>query len=130
MTKGIAIRSIFPPNEDGHVEAVRYGIGSSFWKIPVVPMVYCKSVFIRILKFLKQLIFHPVNWIGMYFTKNHSQKTVILLFMQHLDSTINFKRGWFNLRSNVSSGLNLHLLYPWQKLLPMKLQKQLMEMLL
>ena len=47
---------------------------------------------------------HPVNWIGVYFTKNYAEKTVILLFMQHLDSTINFKRGWFNLRSKVSEG--------------------------
>ncbi len=104
MTKGIAIGSIFPPNEDGHVEAVRYGVGSSFWKIPIVPMVYGKNIFIRIIKLLKQLLFHPLSWIGMYFTKNYSQKTIILLFMQHLDSTINFKRGWFNLRTNVSSG--------------------------
>ena len=40
LSKGIAIGSIFPPNNDGHVEAVRYGAGSSFWKIPTIPMVY------------------------------------------------------------------------------------------
>jgi len=104
LSKGIAIGSIFPPNADGHVEAVRYGEGSSFWKIPIIPMVYGKNVFVRIIKLLKELLFHPRNWIGMYFTKNYSQKTVILLFMQHLDSTINFKRGWFNLSSGVSKG--------------------------
>jgi len=104
LSKGIAIGSIFPPNSDGHVEAVRYGVGSSFWKLPIIPMVFGRNIFIRIFKLVKELLFHPIKWIGMYFTKNYAQKTVILLFMQHLDSTINFKRGWFNLRSNVSSG--------------------------
>ncbi len=104
LSKGIAIGSIFPPNSDGHVEAVRYGAGSSFWKLLTIPMVYGKNVFVRILKLLKELVFHPMNWIGMYFTKNYSQKTVILLFMQHLDSTIDFKRGWFRLKSSVSKG--------------------------
>ncbi len=105
MSKGVAIGSIFPPNSDGHVEAVRYGKGSGFWKIPIMPMVYGKNMFIRIFNLLKELILHPINWIGMYFTKNYAQKTVILLFMQHLDSTIKFKRGRFNLRSKVTSGL-------------------------
>ena len=104
LSKGIAIGSIFPPNNDGHVEAVRYGKGSNFWKIPTIPMVYGKNVFIRIGKLIKDLVFHPLDWIGMYFKKDYANKTVILLFMQHLDSTISFKRGWFNLRSKVSEG--------------------------
>jgi cholesterol oxidase len=102
LSMGLAIGSIFPPNEDGHVEAVRYGKGSSFWKIPIVPMVFGKNVLIRCLKLLKELIFRPWDWIGMYFKKEYSKNTVILLFMQHLDSTIHITRGWFNLRSKVS----------------------------
>lgn len=105
LSKGVAIGSIFPPNEHGHVEAVRYGKGSSIWKIPIIPMVFGKNIFIRIFKLSKELILHPIDWIGMYFTKNYAERTVILLFMQHLDSTINFKRGWFNLKSKVSTGL-------------------------
>lgn len=104
LSKGVAIGSIFPPDEHGHVEAVRYGSGSSIWKIPIVPMVYGENVFIRIFNLFKELIFHPIDWIGMYFTKNYAEKTVILLFMQHLDSTIKMQRGWFNLSSKVSSG--------------------------
>lgn len=105
LSKGVAIGSIFPPDEHGHVEAVRYGEGSSIWKIPIVPMVYGSNVLIRVLKLFKKLIFHPMSWLGMYFTKNYAQKTVILLFMQHLDSTIKLKRGWFNLSSKLSSGI-------------------------
>jgi len=104
LSKGVAIGSIFPPDKHGHVEAVRYGEGSSIWKIPIMPMVFGKNIVIRILQLFKELILHPVDWIGMYFTKNYAKKTVILLFMQHLDSTIKLKRGWFNLSSKVSEG--------------------------
>ena len=104
LSKGLAIGSIFPPNKDGHVEAVRYGKGSGFWKIPTIPMVYGKNAFIRIGRLIKELLFHPLDWIGMYFKRDYANKTVILLFMQHLDSTISFKRGWFGLRSIVSEG--------------------------
>ena len=105
LSKGLAIGSIFPPNKDSHVEAVRYGKGSDFWKIPTIPMVYGRNIFIRILKLIKELILHPLDWIGMYFKKDYANKTMILLFMQHLDSTISFKRGWFNLTSKVSAGV-------------------------
>ncbi|MEN8186148.1 MAG: GMC family oxidoreductase [Bacteroidota bacterium] len=104
LSKGVAIGSIFPPDKYGHVEAVRYGEGSSFWKIGIIPMVFGSNIFIRILKLLKELILHPINWLGTYFIRDYSQKTVILLFMQHLDSTIKLRRGWFNLNSKISSG--------------------------
>ena len=104
LSKGVAIGSIFPPDEHGHVEAVRYGAGSNFWKIPVIPMVYGKNVFIRIFKLLKFLITHPWKWIGNYFIKDYAKRTVILLFMQHLDSTIKLKRGWFNLTTRLTDG--------------------------
>jgi cholesterol oxidase len=55
LSKGVAIGSIFPPDENGHVEAVRYGAGSNFWKIPVIPMVFGKNVLVRIGKLLKIL---------------------------------------------------------------------------
>lgn len=117
MSKGIAIGSIFPPNEDGHIEAVRYGEGSGFWKIPMLPMVYGSTVFIRLGKIIKEFIFHPLDWIGIYFKKDYAKRTVILLFMQHLDSTIKFKRGLFNLKSTVSTGLKPTPFIPMAKVL-------------
>ncbi len=105
MSKGIAIGSIFPPSKDSHVEAVRYGAGSNFWKIPIIPMVYGRNVLSRIFKLIKEFVLYPLDWLGLYFKKDFAKRTVILLFMQHLDSTIKFKRGWFNLISTVSTGV-------------------------
>ncbi len=125
MSKGIAIGSIFPPNEDGHIEAVRYGPGSNFWKLPIVPMVFGKTVFHRIFKMFKGLILHPIDWLGIYFKKDFAKQTVILLFMQHLDSTIKLKRGFFNLKSKVTTGSKPTPFIPMAKILADKVADEI-----
>ncbi len=125
LSKGIAIGSIFSPDEDGHVEAVRYGEGSNFWKILIIPMVFGKNVFVRIFQLLKELILHPTVWLGNYFRKDYAKRTVILLFMQHLDSTIKLKRGWFNLSSKLSSGAKPTPFIPMAKTLADKVAKEI-----
>ncbi len=104
FSRGIAIGSIFPPDENGHVEPVRYGEGSGFWKIFGAPMIFGNTFGNRAGQLLKYLFTHPVRWFRVYFTKDFSKRSVILLFMQHLDSTIKFKRGLFSLKSTMSTG--------------------------
>jgi cholesterol oxidase len=104
FSQGVAIGSIFPPDEDSHVEPVRYGSGSGFFKLLGIPMIYGKNPFSRIGKLIVHLIKHPLLMPRIYFSKNFSKESVILLFMQHLDSTLRFKRGLFNLSSKVSTG--------------------------
>ncbi len=104
FSKGLAIGSIFPPDEDSHIEAVRYGSGSGFWKLLGVPMVFGRSVLSRILKLIWSFLSRPLPWLRLYASRNFSKESIILLFMQHLDSTLRFKRGLLNLRSTLSSG--------------------------
>ena len=103
-SKGVAIGSIFPPDEDSHVEPVRYGSGSGFFKLMGVPLTFGKNGWNRAGKLLKHLLTRPFSWLRIYFSKNFAEESVILLFMQHLDSTLRFKRGLFNLSSTVSTG--------------------------
>ena len=104
FSQGVAIGSIFPPDEDSHVEPVRYGSGSGFFKLMGVPLTFGKNGWARLGKLVKHLFTQPASWLRIYFSKNFSEESVILLFMQHLDSTLRFKRGWFNLNSTVSTG--------------------------
>ncbi len=104
FSQGVAIGSIFPPDEDSHVEPVRYGSGSGFFKLMGVPLVFGKNGWSRAGKLLKILVSRPGSWLRIYFSKNFAEESVILLFMQHLDSTLRFNRGWFNLNSAVSTG--------------------------
>ncbi|MFH0758758.1 MAG: GMC family oxidoreductase [Bacteroidota bacterium] len=104
FSKGVAIGSIFPPDQDTHLEAVRYGSGSGFWKMMAVPLTHGKSVAGRIFKLTWRLITRPASWLRIYVSRNFAEDSMILLFMQHLDSTLRFKRGLVNLRSTISQG--------------------------
>jgi cholesterol oxidase len=58
----------------------------------------------RILKLAGKLCTRPGAWLRIYLSRNFAEESMILLFMQHLDSTLRFRRGWSNLRSTLSSG--------------------------
>jgi cholesterol oxidase len=104
FSKGVAIGSIFPPDADTHLEAVRYGSGSGFWKLLAVPITHRKTVLGRILNLLWRLISRPGSWLRIFFSRNFAKESMILLFMQHLDSTLRLKRGLLSMRSTLSSG--------------------------
>jgi cholesterol oxidase len=104
FSKGIAIGSIYAPDEYSHLEPVRYSSGSGFWKLLGVPLTHGKNAWIRIGKLFYHLLRHPLGWLHLYVTKDHAKQSVILLYMQHLNSTIRLRRGLFNLRSKMSDG--------------------------
>jgi cholesterol oxidase len=115
LSKGIAIGSIVRVNEHSHVEAVRYGSGSGFWKMLGVPITYGNNFFIRLCKLFLRLITKPASWLSIYFTKDFAKESVILLFMQHIDSALRFRRGVFNLKSTLSSGTAPTAFMPYAK---------------
>jgi cholesterol oxidase len=104
FSRGVAIGSIFPPDEDTHLEAVRYGSGSGFWKLVGVPMTYGKTMVGRLLKLIWRFLSGPASWLRILFSRDFARESMILLFMQHVDSTLRLRRGFFNMRSLLSSG--------------------------
>jgi cholesterol oxidase len=104
FSKGIAIGSIFPPDDNSHLESVRYGSGSGFWKLLGVPLTHGRNAFTRSMKLIYHIIRHPFSWIHIYFTKDFAKQSVILLFMQHINSTLKLKRGMFGLKSRMTTG--------------------------
>jgi cholesterol oxidase len=104
FSQGVAIGSIFQVDKHSHLEPVRYGSGSGFWKLMGVPLVHGNSMLIRFLKFSSKLFFNPIGYFKAYFVGDFAKKSIILLFMQHLDSTIHLKKGWFTLKSMMSEG--------------------------
>lgn len=104
MSQGIAIGSIVKVDDDSHLEAVRYGSGSGFWKLLGVPLTYGGNIVVRCGKLFLKLITRPFSWLHIYFTKDFARQSVILLFMQHIDSILQFRRGHIRLRSEITSG--------------------------
>ncbi len=92
-TKGIAIGSVLHIDKNSHLEPVRYGRGSSFFKWLTIPSVGHKWLIVRLLGILKLLFTKPLKLLKTFFNKSYSESTMILLFMQTLDSTLRLKLG-------------------------------------
>lgn len=92
-SKGIAIGSIWHTDKNSHLEPVRYGEGSGFFRILSMPFVYKKNVFTRLLGVIGLIISKPSIFFKTQFAKNYAQRTTVLLFMQTLDSTLRLKLG-------------------------------------
>ena len=92
-TKGIAIGSILDIDKNSHLEPVRYGKGSSFFKLLAVPSFQHKWAIVRILGLFGLIISRPLKFLKTLFARDYSQRTIILLFMQTLDSTLRIKLG-------------------------------------
>ncbi len=104
FSKGIAIGSILNTDKHSHLEPVRYSSGSGFWRLLMSPMVQGKTIFHRIGNIFKALATNPVRWGKTFLVWNWAKKTQILLFMQTLDSTLNFSLGKFRMKSSMEEG--------------------------
>lgn len=95
FSKGVAIGSILHTDADSHLEPVRYGQGSGFWRWLLVPMTEGRNTLFRVASILLDWISYPVKNLKVAFVRDWAKQTQTLLFMQHLESAIRFKRGWF-----------------------------------
>ena len=103
-SEGIAIGSILHTDDHSHIEVVRYAAGSGFFRMFMAPMVAGKTIFSRFLKMVKDAIVHPISNFKVLFTDDWSKRTIVLLFMQSIDSTLRFKKGLFGLSTNLDKG--------------------------
>ena len=105
-SRGVAIGSILHTDENSHLEVCRYAEGSNAWKFVHLPYVTGKNIFYRFTKIIVTLIKSPIRYFKIYFVNSWAKQTVVLLFMQTLDSTLKFKRNFFGfMTSTVSTGL-------------------------
>jgi len=104
-SRGVAIGSILDTDENSHLEIVRYAEGSNAWKLLHLPYVTGRNIFSRLAQVLVLLIKSPIKYFKIYVVNSWAKKTVVLLFMQTLDSTLQFKRNIFGfMSSTISTG--------------------------
>lgn len=92
-TKGVAISSIFHPDDVTHIEPVRYSSGSSFMRLLAVPMVDAGPVWMRSVLCVLQILKDPVRILKVFFTVHWAEKSIILLVMQNIDNRLRFSLG-------------------------------------
>jgi len=106
MSDGIAIGSILETDENTNIEPCRYGHGSGFWRLLAMPMVSEKNFFLRVLKLLFIPFTAPLTWFKIFTSGDFGKQTSVILFMQHLDSTLKLRKGVFGLKTEVAEGKN------------------------
>jgi len=104
LHKGLAIGSILQLDENSHLEPVRYGEGSGFWRLTMLPVVSERNFFKRILKLVMLTFKSPLRWLKILFVRDFAKSSSILLFMQHLDSSLKFRKGIFGTKTRIEKG--------------------------
>ncbi|CAM4184523.1 GMC oxidoreductase [Flavobacterium weaverense] len=106
LSKGVAIGSLLHTDDNSHLEIVRYSEGSGFWKLLHLPLSNGKNTLTRLVNMTKQVFSFPLRYFKIYFVNSWSKSTVVLLFMQSIDSTLKFKTNVFGgMASSVGKGV-------------------------
>ncbi len=106
VSKGVAIGSLLHTDDNSHLEIVRYSEGSGFWKLLHLPLSNGINTLTRLGNMTKQVFSLPTQYFKIYFVNSWSKSTVVLLFMQSIDSTLKFKTNFFGgMASSVGKGV-------------------------
>lgn len=109
FSKGVAITSILNTDEHSHVEPVRYGAGSSFFRLLMSPHVPGATAVTRLLGVAWSLVTHPLRWLRVFMMRDLASKQQVLLYMRTLDGTLSMRPGrqWrTGFRRGVVTGLS------------------------
>jgi cholesterol oxidase len=94
FTRGVAITSSIHPDENTHIEPVRYGTGSNAMGMLSTLMTDGGGRVPRWAKWIAQAARHPGRFASLYFGLGHwSERAVIGLTMQSLDNSITVRPG-------------------------------------
>ncbi len=105
FSEGIAIGSMVQLDEHRHIEPVKYPAGSGFWRLFMAPMVAGSTLAGRLARLFADLLLHPMANLRTFLVDDWSRRTLILLYMESLESTLRIKRsGWGFLSSTVERG--------------------------
>jgi cholesterol oxidase len=101
LNNGLAISSIFKPADDTYIEIVKYPDGSNVMKtLLTLATGNTRTPALRSLKFLFNILAHPVTFLKMMFNSKWASNTIIFLVMQTADNAMRMtlKKGMFRKR--------------------------------
>ncbi len=104
FSDGVAIGSILHTDEHSHLEPVRYGAGSGFWRLLMGPRVHHRHAIVRVLRMAGDWLRHPLMNLKVLCVDDWAKRTQVLLFMRTVDSTLRLARGRFGLATRLDAG--------------------------
>lgn len=105
LTNGVAITSSIHPNDNTHIEPVRYGKGSNAMGLLTTIQVPGGGRIPRWLRYVGLILRHPAVFARSFSNRRWSERTIIGLVMQSLDNslTTSVRRGPFGGRKKLTS---------------------------
>ncbi|MCA9685618.1 MAG: GMC family oxidoreductase, partial [Myxococcales bacterium] len=92
LSHGVAIGSIYQTDEHSHLEVVRYGDGSGFFRTLMAPHVGGNAPgVIKLVQGVGKALKSPVRFLKSYFVPNWARSTIILLYMRSTEGTLRFR---------------------------------------
>lgn len=104
LTDGVAITSILHTDEHSHVEPVRYGKGSGFFRLMCAPHSDAPQTIARLRGVLSGFARDPVTWAKVVTMRDWARHGMVLLYMRTLESTLRLRLGR-GVRTGFSRGL-------------------------
>jgi cholesterol oxidase len=93
FSKGVAITSILHTDEHSHIEPVRYGAGSGFFRTLLAPHSPGPTALARLWGVCKALFRNPGRWLRALFVRDFAKHSQILLYMRTLEGTLRIRLG-------------------------------------
>lgn len=93
LSKGIAIGSILHTDAHSHVEPVRYGEGSNFFKLLTLPHAPADTLPKRLAHLVGLAVREPLRTLRAMAVTDLAKSSQILLYMRTLESTLKFRLG-------------------------------------
>jgi cholesterol oxidase len=105
LSKGLAIGSIYQTDPQSHLEVVRYGAGSGFFRLLMAPHVGGDAPgVVKLVQAMGRAITSPLHFLKSYFVPDWAKYTIILLYMRSAEGTLRFRRKGA-LRKHMGSNL-------------------------
>ena len=108
LSKGVSIGSIYHTDEHSHLEVVRYGAGSGFFRLLMAPHIGGSAPApIKLVQALARAITSPIRFLKSYLVPDWAKYTIILLYMRSTEGTLRFRRKGLlakHMGSDVESG--------------------------
>ncbi|PRQ03094.1 GMC oxidoreductase [Enhygromyxa salina] len=93
LSKGVSIGSIYQTDEQSHLEVVRYGAGSGFFRTLMAPHVGGNAPgIVKLFQAMGRALTSPLHFLKSYFVPDWAKYTIILLYMRSTDGTLRFRR--------------------------------------
>jgi len=93
FSKGVAITSILHTDDHSHIEPVRYGDGSGFFRTMVLPHSPGGNLAERVAAMVKNVVKDPRTWAKALRIEDFARQSQIMLYMRTLEGTLRMRLG-------------------------------------